>query len=64
MIPSPIEKTDTDKAVKRLIATWKKNHEIRNKALLLMQMNPAPKIKRIDRPFILRNALDFSKARL
>ena len=51
MITTAAETIERNKAIKQLIATWKKNQDIRQKALLLLQLNPAPKIKKIRNHF-------------
>jgi hypothetical protein len=46
MITSAPEKNERNKAIRQLIATWKQNADTRQKALLLLHLNPTPKIKK------------------
>jgi len=44
------EPTDADqrsKAIKKLMAIWKRNLDVRQKALILLELHPTPKIRKI-----------------
>jgi len=52
MIATPAETIAKNKAIKVLMATWKKNLDLRQKTLVLVQLNPPSKIKKIRGHFI------------
>ncbi|MEP6749648.1 MAG: hypothetical protein ABJB86_18060 [Bacteroidota bacterium] len=47
MIHSTAEKIARTKAIKVLMATWKQNLDLRQKAFVLLQLNPQVRIKKM-----------------
>ena len=63
MMSSAIETEAGKKAIRRLIEVWKKNQDIRQKALLILQKNPVVKTRKNNTVLLPGNAFDFSKFR-
>jgi len=47
MLTSAAERNERTKAIRQLMEKWKKNVDIRKKAVLVLQMNPAIKTSKM-----------------